>query len=212
MLRLLIFKDTETNTELILPVTPDNFSIDHGIRMETINIHTVGDVNIAGYTTLATIKIDCMFPASPYPFINAGTVLEPYYYVNAIQKWCDDRKMLRFVVSGTPFNISVKVESISSSERDGTNDVYSSITLREQRILNAVTVQTASSNSNRRTGSATDTAKTYPVKRGDTLSAICRKIYGDASLYSKLAKYNNIKNPSLIYVGQIIKLPTKGQF
>ncbi len=56
MLRLFIFRDAETNTEINLPVTPENFSIDHGIRMETINIHTLGDVNIAGYTTLASIK------------------------------------------------------------------------------------------------------------------------------------------------------------
>ncbi len=213
MLRLLIFKDTETNTELMLPVTPDSFLIDHGIRMETINIHTLGDVNIAGYTTLTTIKIDCMFPAHSYPFVNGNTVFDPYYYVNAIQKWCDNRKLLRFVVSGTPFNIPVKVESISSSEKDGTNDVYAVITLREQRMLNATKVETKTGGSNAGRGGNNGTAgtKTYRVNPGDTLSAICRNTYGNSSLYSKLAKYNGIKNPNLIRVGQIIKLPAKGQ-
>lgn len=213
MLRLFIFKDTETNAELTLPVTPDSFSIDHGIRMETINIHTLGDVNIAGYSTLATIKIDCLFPLASYPFVNGNTVFDPYYYVSTVQKWCDDRKLLRFVISNTPFNIPVKVESISCSEKDGTNDVYAAITLREQRVLNAVSVQTTAAGSNTgRTSTENSGAKpSYVVKSGDTLSAICKNAYGDASLYPKVAKYNNISNPNLIRVGQVIKLPDKSQ-
>ncbi len=44
----------------------------------------------------------------------------------------------------------------------------------------------------------------YTVKAGDTLSGIAAK-YG--TTYQKLAEYNNIKNPNLIYVGQKIKIP-----
>lgn len=44
---------------------------------------------------------------------------------------------------------------------------------------------------------------TYSVKRGDTLSSIAAR-YGVA--VSKIVKDNNIKNPNLIYPGQIIKI------
>ena len=44
----------------------------------------------------------------------------------------------------------------------------------------------------------------YVVKSGDTLSKIAAK-YG--TTYQKLAAYNNISNPSLIRVGQVIKIP-----
>ncbi len=44
----------------------------------------------------------------------------------------------------------------------------------------------------------------YTVKKGDTLSAIARK-YG--TTYQKLASYNGIKNPNLIYVNQKIRIP-----
>jgi LysM repeat protein len=44
---------------------------------------------------------------------------------------------------------------------------------------------------------------TYTVKRGDTLSAISAR-YG--TTVSKLVKDNSIKNPNLIYPGQIIKI------
>lgn len=43
----------------------------------------------------------------------------------------------------------------------------------------------------------------YIVKRGDTLSAIAKK-YG--TTVSALVELNNIKNPNLIYVGQVLKI------
>lgn len=46
----------------------------------------------------------------------------------------------------------------------------------------------------------------YVVKSGDTLSEIADK-YNTA--YQELAKYNNIENPSKIYVGQKIRIPAK---
>lgn len=45
----------------------------------------------------------------------------------------------------------------------------------------------------------------YVVKNGDTLSGIASK-YG--TTYQKLAEYNNIENPNLIYAGQKIVIPT----
>ena len=47
----------------------------------------------------------------------------------------------------------------------------------------------------------------YVVKSGDTLSKIAAQ-YG--TTYQKLAEYNNIANPSLIRVGQQIKIPGAG--
>lgn len=214
MLRLIIIKNTEMNSELTLPITPESFSVEHGIKMETINIHTLGDVNIAGYPTLATIKIDCMFPAQYYPFNNFRNTIQPYEYVKIFQNYCDYRPLLRYVVSGTTINLPVKLESIEYGEKDGTNDVYATLTMREQRILTAVKVQTTSGSGNiSRSLSAGPTTQTsaYTIKSGDTLSAICKKFYGDASLYPKLATYNGIKNANLISSGKTLKIPTKSQ-
>ena len=46
----------------------------------------------------------------------------------------------------------------------------------------------------------------YTVKYGDTLSGIALKYN---TTYQKLAEYNNIANPSIIYVGQKIRIPWK---
>ena len=50
----------------------------------------------------------------------------------------------------------------------------------------------------------TTSNKTYTVKKGDTLFKIA-KSYG--TTVNTLASLNSIKNPNLIYVGQIIRLP-----
>lgn len=44
----------------------------------------------------------------------------------------------------------------------------------------------------------------YVVKSGDTLSGIARRYN---TTYQELARYNNIANPNLIYVNQVIKIP-----
>ena len=50
----------------------------------------------------------------------------------------------------------------------------------------------------------TPRARTYKVKRGETLSSIAAK-FGTTT--RKLAALNRIKDPSLIRVGQVLKLP-----
>lgn len=45
----------------------------------------------------------------------------------------------------------------------------------------------------------------YVVEKGDTLSSIASRFN---TTYQKLAKYNNITNPNLIRIGQVIKIPS----
>ncbi len=199
-MRKFIIKDTASNTELVLPVTPPAFEVSHGINVETINIHALGDVILPGYSTLAVIRLDCMFPAKKYPFNQPKTQLDPYGYIKKFETWSDNHTILRFIVSGTAVNIQVIVSDISYGERDGSGDVYATINLHEYRLIGK------DSRSTEKTAAA---VQDYVIKAGDTLGAICRKYYGNASLYQRLATYNDIKNPNLIYAGKTIRLPDK---
>lgn len=51
--------------------------------------------------------------------------------------------------------------------------------------------------------------RTYTVKKGDCLWNIAKKYYGKGSLYTKIYEANRdkIKNPNLIYPGQVLKIP-----
>ena len=51
------------------------------------------------------------------------------------------------------------------------------------------------------------TGNTYIVVKGDWLSKIAGRAYGDIMAYPKIAQANNITNPNLITPGQILKIP-----
>lgn len=51
------------------------------------------------------------------------------------------------------------------------------------------------------------TGNSYTVVEGDWLSKIAGRAYGDIFAYRKLAQVNNIKNPDLIFPGQVINIP-----
>jgi nucleoid-associated protein YgaU len=55
----------------------------------------------------------------------------------------------------------------------------------------------------------TGSGKTYVVVKGDSLSKIAKREYGDANKWRTIYEANNdlIKDPDLIYPGQELKIP-----
>lgn len=51
------------------------------------------------------------------------------------------------------------------------------------------------------------TAKTYVVKKGDTLWGISIKFYGTGTKWTKIADANGIKNPKALQVGKTLRIP-----
>lgn len=197
--------------ELIYPVTPSSFKIQHGVKVETLNIHEVGDVNFAGYPTLNGITTECMFPAQYYPFC-ASYPMDPYQYIEQFKNWAEQKTVLRFIISDTLVNEQVKVESVEYGEQDGTGDLYATITYMGYRQLQAARTETQNTGTQR--GQEQDTRQTsqsYQVKAGDCIWNICDRFYGTANmdLCNQLAAANGVKNPSLIYPGQVFQIPPR---
>jgi nucleoid-associated protein YgaU len=61
----------------------------------------------------------------------------------------------------------------------------------------------------KRTTKTTSKVQTYTVKKGDCLWNIAKKFYGNGSKYTLIynANKDKIKNPNLIYVGQVFTIP-----
>ncbi|WP_428945400.1 peptidoglycan-binding protein LysM [Pantoea sp. FN060301] len=57
-------------------------------------------------------------------------------------------------------------------------------------------------------GAATE-ARFYTVKKGDTLSAVAKEMYGDANKYNKIFEANKpmLTHPDKIYPGQTLRIP-----
>ena len=63
------------------------------------------------------------------------------------------------------------------------------------------------------TGSASPAwqSRTYTVEKGDTLSAISKTMYGDASDYNMIFEANKpmLSDPDKIYPGQVLRIPSQ---
>lgn len=127
----------DDNTELVLPVTPSEYERLTGNNIETANIYGLGDVHIASGARLDSISITSLLPAMPYLFV-PGSFREPAYYIDVLQGWQTAKSVIRYIVRGTTINIPVLVESLSYGERDGTNDIYYTLTLAEYRYTETV--------------------------------------------------------------------------
>ena len=214
MRRLFSFLDESASLELVLPVTPASYEWEHSNRVETIHLDQIGEINLPGGRLMGSITLsDVLFPAKPYPFVNPGASTNPYLYLEQLERWSDAGSPVRFLVSGTPTNAQVLVESVRYGERDGTNDVYATLTLRQYRVPDTPVLDVSGggvqSSREERSGAARERA--YTIQQGDTLWGIAQKYYGSGAAYKRLAEANQdvIQNPNLIYPGQTIVIPAK---
>lgn len=214
-LKKFILKDSAGGTELILPVTPESFTVSHGTAVEKVNVHGVGDVNLWGYGTLGEIKLDFSLPSGDRDYaFSGGYTGNPYGAVEQLRNWIDGHKILRFIVSETPVNVEVMPKSINYGEQDGTGDVNASLVLAEHRTLAETRVESTGGTGSRpaESGGAQPTGdQSYTVVKGDTYWAIAKKYYGDPQLCWKLASYNGVKNANIIHIGDVVKIPDKSK-
>lgn len=205
------FVHEATGKEVVLPVTPSQYKWRHPSAVETVRLDQIGEVNLAGGTKMGDCTLsDVLLPAQLYPFCVPGARAAPYEYLYDLQVWCDNGTPLRWIVSGTPVNASVMIESVDQGEQDGTNDLYITIVLRQWKKAEAPVLAIAggTAQTDRETQTATATQKTYTVQSGDSLWKIAQQFYGNGAEYKKLAAANpDIKNPNLIYPGQVLTIP-----
>lgn len=208
MERKIILKNTESGQELTLPVTPSSYPMEAGRGVERLDMAQTGQIALPGLKSLFSETLEAMLPARLYPFCTDGAVANPSYYLELLTAWSEAGDVCRYIVAGAGVNRPVLLGPVAWTEDDGTNDVTVKLPLYEYRYLEEVQVeQTGNSTRPVETASQPKTAERYTVEAGDSLWAICRKAYGDGSLAYRLATANGIKNPNLIYPGQVLTLP-----
>lgn len=123
---------------------------------------------------------------------------------------------LKFKGVDVPQNINLHLTgaTYTDEEEDSTDDFQITYEDRENKLLgNWLEVKPTTSKSTKQVEKKVEDEKTinYVVKRGDTLWAIASKYLGSGTKYPQIAQENNIKNPNLIYPGQVFKITTGGE-
>ena len=153
--------------------------------------------------------------------MNPGAKADADYYEKMFRKAQKDLKPIRFIASNDitdDISIMVLVKSVEAVEKAGEEgDKYLTIKLLEYKAPGkryvavqtaAATVKQEDTSASAETNPAVTENKTHTVQSGDTLWGIAKKYYGNGSQYTKIAAANpGIKNPNLIYPGQVLTIP-----
>lgn len=128
------------------------------------------------------------------------------------------RTKLRLNFSGVEvtedINLHLTGAIYTDEEEDSTDDFQITYEDRENNLLgkwlDVEPTVTKSTKQVQKTVAQEETIN-YVVKRGDTLWAIAEKYLGSGIKYKQIAQENNIKNPDLIYPGQVFQITKTGE-
>lgn len=199
--------------KFMLPVNPESFAFTEKHNNTSVNVNSIGEVNLLGKRDLKTGTISSHFPKRDRNYANNSGRQAPYTYINKLLSWKSSGKPIQLIITGTKINFQVTIETLKYGEQDGTGDVYYDLTLKEYRAVEIkktkLKKKTTKKKSKPKRPAAKKKTKTYTVKSGDCLWNIAKKFYGNGAQYTKIYNANKgkIKNPNLIYPGQVLTIP-----
>lgn len=209
-----------------LPIAPQKLTVKIKGNNKTLTLINEGDINFLRAPGLTEITFDAVLPMlGQYSFANGYR--RPDSYLNKLESLMTGKKPFRFLVSRVSpsgrllydTNMKVSLENYTVTE-DATKgpDVTVSITLKQYISYSTKTVTVVKpkpekkpvvQQKKKRETSSAPKVKTYTVKSGDCLWNIAKKYYGNGAQYTKIYNANKgkIKNPNLIYPGQVLTIP-----
>lgn len=198
------------------PVLPETFEVSFGNTNKTVDISGLGEIVILQDRAAIEVSWDSFFPATKFPGVQVDSLTPPKTLLKTICEWKSSDKPVHIILTGTDVNFFAAIQSIQPSEEGGDPDsIYYKIKLKEYREVKVRQVQvnittkvaTVSSQATRTDNRVQE--KTYTVKSGDCLWNIAKSLLGSGSRYTEIYNLNKdkIKNPNLIYPGQVLRIP-----
>lgn len=214
---------------VLMPITPSKVKVKINNQNETLTLISGEEINILKAAGLTDVSFDLLLPQVPYPFTNGGT--QPAdYYLSLFERLKTAKEPFQWILNRekpngsrlfyTNLTVGMEDYQITDDAEEGF-DITVTVSLKQYRHYGTktVTIQpaptpatkpTATVEQPKRETSQAPKQSTYTVKSGDCLWNIAKKYLGDGSRYNEIYNLNKdkIKNPNLIYAGQVLTLPS----
>jgi len=218
---------------VLLPITPSKIQTKIKNQNKTINLINDGEINILKSPGLTEISFDVLLPQVKYPFaIYPNGFRQADFYLNKFEELKINGTVFQFICSRVSpagnllfdTNMKVTLEDYRILE-DATQglDIKVRVNLKQYKDYGTKTINivtkpkevttkpvVVASVSTPRPAETAPKPKTYTVVKGDTLWNIAKKNLGNGARYTEIYNLNKdkIKNPNLIYPGQVLTLPS----
>ncbi len=203
-----------------LPVNPEEIKKTKKMNIEKYQVLGTGQVSLPAYRELAQYSFECELPHQVMHYMERGTRADPDYYIDMLKQVQDDMEPIRLIYSNNiteDESVEVLLESMEIVEKAGEEgDKYLTLSFLEfrapsKKYMAVVTPEAVVKQPEepQPANPAVTPNKTYTVKKGDSLWKLAKQFYGNGAQYPKLFQANSgqIKNPNLIYPGQVLTIP-----
>lgn len=213
----------------LLPVAPGKLEMKINNQNQTVNLINDGEINIFKKAGLTEVSFTALLPNVDYPFASYKGGFEPAKrFLDELEKLKVEQKPFQFIVIremlrngglyGTNIKMGLEEYSIIEDAKEGFDVVvqvklkqYKAYGTKVAKVVETTAIPQVTIEPVRaaETSPAPANPQTYTVNKGDCLWNIAKKYYGDGSKYPDIQAANGdkIKNPNLIYPGQVLTIP-----
>lgn len=122
------------NRVVALPVNPEELMLQRDGNNETLEIVSLGEINMLKAAKLASISFECFFPpnADASYVSTKGDFRSPNFYIDFIESIRNAKKPCRFIVSETRINLLASIETFDFGIKAGpAGEIYYALGLKE---------------------------------------------------------------------------------
>ena len=214
---------------VLLPIPPKKLELKISNQNKTYDLMNYSEINVLKNPSLTSIEFEVLLPNVKYPFaMYKNNFQNAKYYLGVLENLKVNKSAFQFIVirkfpnGNSIFDTNIKVSIEDYTITDSTDEGFDKkvkIKLKQYREYSTKTVQvtikqykppvvtrTVTTNN---TAASKPSGQNYTVKSGDCLWNIAKKYYGNGSKYTTIynANRDKIKNPNLIYPGQVLWIP-----
>ncbi len=130
-----IFLSINNNEKVIqFPVLPSEFTLQSSEAHYSYQTISQGEITLIGNKSPKTISFSGVFPEKKLTY-SKNTTMYGWDFVKQIEEMRDRKLPFRLIITETPINMPVTIESFEYGLRSGTKDIQYSLEFKEFKFM-----------------------------------------------------------------------------